>query len=129
MRRFVLMATVATLISFIFLVSMRAQQSVRRKNIEDDGMSPMGHLAFVKAQARAFLRDRGLSTGRRTNGEEGLECDDNGCDPGGEDIGPASTQSEVAIAIDPTGTHVVVGFNDFRGFNLNPLSVSGVAYS
>src|SRR5262249_13058829 len=57
-------------------------------------------------------------------------CDDDGCDNGGdEDLGPGNAQSEVSIAIDPTGTHVVIGFNDFRGANLNPVTFSGFAYS
>jgi hypothetical protein len=45
--------------------------------------------------------------------------------------GPPSTQSEVSIAVDATGQHVVVGFNDFRGFDngTNPLSISGFMYS
>ena len=49
----------------------------------------------------------------------------------GEEIGegPNATQSETALAIDPTGMHVVIGFNDFRGFNVSPASVSGYAYS
>jgi hypothetical protein len=42
---------------------------------------------------------------------------------------PAGTQSELSIAVDATGRHVVVGFNDFRGFSKNPLSVSGFMYS
>ncbi len=49
----------------------------------------------------------------------------------GLDEGPPSTQSEVSIAIDRTGRHVVIGFNDFRGFdnNSNPTSLSGFMYS
>src|SRR5687767_163388 len=39
--------------------------------------------------------------------------------------GPAGTQSETSIAVDVTGQHVVVGFNDFRGTN----SISGFQYS
>ena len=31
--------------------------------------------------------------------------------------------------MDPTGQHVVIGFNDFRGASLNPISFSGFAYS
>ena len=42
---------------------------------------------------------------------------------------PASTQAELSIAVDSTGQHVVVGFNDFRGFSSNPLSLSGFMYS
>jgi len=43
--------------------------------------------------------------------------------------GPASTQSETSIAVDSTGQHIVIGFNDFRGFASNPISVSGFKYS
>ncbi len=50
-----------------------------------------------------------------------------------EDIGfqddPTGTQSEVAISADRTGKHVVIGFNDFRGFSVTPPSVSGFFYS
>lgn len=42
---------------------------------------------------------------------------------------PAGTQSELSIAVDATGQHIVVGFNDFRGFNRNPVSISGFMYS
>ena len=38
---------------------------------------------------------------------------------------PASTQSETSVAVDATGQHVVVGFNDFRGSS----SFSGFEYS
>ena len=121
MRRYLSIAMLATLTFLGLLVSIRAQQPLEDKGIEDDGMSTMGHLALVRARAREFLRDRGAT--------EAVQCDDNGCETGEEDIGPASTQAETTIAIDPTGVHVVVGFNDFRGFNLNPLSLSGYAYS
>lgn len=40
-----------------------------------------------------------------------------------------SGQSETSISVDSTGQHVVVGFNDFRGFSLSPVSVSGWMYS
>jgi hypothetical protein len=35
----------------------------------------------------------------------------------------------VTIAVDTSGQHVVIGYNDFRGFNFNPISLSGVMYS
>jgi hypothetical protein len=44
-------------------------------------------------------------------------------------IPAAQTQSETAIAVDSTGMHIVVGFNDFRGFTAGPVSISGFAYS
>jgi uncharacterized repeat protein (TIGR01451 family) len=43
--------------------------------------------------------------------------------------GPAGTQSELSIAVDVTGQHIVVAMNDFRGFSLNPASISGFAFS
>jgi hypothetical protein len=47
----------------------------------------------------------------------------------GEETGPASTQAETTIAVDSTGQHVVVGFNDFRGFANANFSISGFMYS
>ncbi len=41
----------------------------------------------------------------------------------------SSLQSETSIAVDSTGQHIVVGFNDFRGFAFPALSVSGFMYS
>jgi len=38
-------------------------------------------------------------------------------------------QAELSIAVDETGQHVVIGFNDTRGFSRNPISVSGYLYS
>src|SRR2546427_10054799 len=43
--------------------------------------------------------------------------------------GPASTQSETSIAVDSTGQHIVIGFNDFRGFLTATTSLSGFMYS
>src|ERR1051325_3150962 len=44
-------------------------------------------------------------------------------------VNAAGTQSETSIAVDSTGMHVVVGFNDFRGLSNPALSISGFAYS
>jgi hypothetical protein len=46
-----------------------------------------------------------------------------------EETPVANTQSEMAIAVDSTGQHVVVGFNDFRGFALATVSLSGFMWS
>ncbi len=54
---------------------------------------------------------------------------DPNCGRGYREDGPRGGQAEITIAIDSTGQHVVVGFNDQRGFALNPLSVSGFMYS
>src|SRR4051812_21187993 len=37
-----------------------------------------------------------------------------------------SGQAETSIAIDRSGQHIVIGYNDFRGFRTVPISVSGV---
>jgi hypothetical protein len=50
------------------------------------------------------------------------------CDRGLRESAPGG-QAELSIAVDKTGQHVVIGFNDTRGFALNPLSVSGFMYS
>ncbi len=45
------------------------------------------------------------------------------------ELSAPSTQAETSIAVDSTGQHVVVGFNDFRGFSSSTLSLSGFMYS
>ena len=61
-------------------------------------------------------------------GGQGEEDDDHRfVDPDQE--GPLGTQSELSIAVDATGQHIVVASNDFRGFSVSPLSISGFMYS
>lgn len=43
-------------------------------------------------------------------------------------LSATTLQAETSIAVDSTGQHVVVGFNDFRGFGTT-VSISGFAYS
>jgi hypothetical protein len=43
--------------------------------------------------------------------------------------GPSGGQAETSIAVSPDGRHVVLGYNDTRGFSLPTLSVSGVMVS
>src|SRR5207249_1618673 len=54
------------------------------------------------------------------------ECQDS---DGDDSDGPSGGQAETSVAVDSTGRHVVIGFNDTRGFALNPTSVSGWMYS
>ncbi len=142
MRRFALTSGFVLLALVLSLMSTKAQeQKFARKITEspEDLMSSMGHLAAAKARAREFLKTKVGKTRHALTvpnidddvepPDDSIVCDDDGCEVGGEDTGPGSTQSEVAIAMDPTGAHVVVAFNDFRGFNSNPLSISGFAYS
>jgi hypothetical protein len=105
-----------------------------RRNDPANEMSPMGRAA-VKAAARAAVAAV-VSTGAPVVAGAARECV-NGPDCEGEDDGevqddaegPARTQAELSIAVDSTGQHIVVGFNDFRGFLSNPISVSGFMYS
>jgi hypothetical protein len=45
------------------------------------------------------------------------------------DLAAPSTQAETTIAIDSTGQHIVVGFNDNRGFITPTTSISGFMFS
>lgn len=88
-----------------------------RANIQDE-MSPAGQIA---ARARAEI-GRLAAKGAKPGQDPPCEaCDDN--------QGPTGGQAELSIAIDSTGQHVVIGFNDTRGFSLNPIRVSGYMYS
>ncbi len=88
----------------------------------DPGMSAMGRRAAH--ERRQLLGQKSDDTCE--NGAEECQGDEGFQDPDGPNGG---NQAETSIAIDDTGTHVVIGFNDFRGFNLNPTSVSGFMYS
>jgi len=90
-----------------------------------DEMSAMGRLAQAVAKARARQPQEGA--GRSFLGHFTKDFTLNGEDGDGD--GPAGGQAEVSIAVDATGQHIVVGFNDTRGFSLNPIGVSGYAYS
>jgi hypothetical protein len=106
-------------------------------------MSSMGRLALAIANARARQPNMGNGTNFKVSvnvgdlpgsddEDEGIcfDTDDTKCGAFNEEgEGPNATQSEVAVAVDPTGQHVVIGFNDFRGFNVSPNSVSGFMYS
>lgn len=94
----------------------------------ENRMSSMGHLAS-KARAAIHAKASGLLTFGAGSGECGNEPDCEGEDEQTDPDGPAGGQAEVSIAVDSTGQHVVVGFNDSRGFALNPTSVSGYMYS
>jgi hypothetical protein len=65
---------------------------------------------------------------RRAHDEIGklLKLDDSGQDDG--DL-PGGSQGEISVAVDDSGQHVVVGFNDTRGFRTTPFRVSGFMYS
>src|SRR5436190_2887050 len=88
-------------------------------------MSAMGQLAQAVAKARAHQPRDG--NGSSFHGHFTRTFIGNGEDGDGD--GPVGGQAEVSIAVDAAGQHIVVGFNDTRGFGLNPIGVSGFAYS
>jgi hypothetical protein len=96
----------------------------------DSAMSAMGRAA-ARARARIELAARGGVSDKEFE-DAGVcvnqpECEGDEHEPLQD--GPSSTQSETSIAVDRTGQHIVIGFNDFRGFNTTPLSISGFMYS
>jgi len=113
---------------------------VAKKKLSPE-MSAMGakarraRLASVRA-VRAELTGSKLRVQEFETGPGG-DCDegDDDCEEGGDDDeggfqeGPAGGQAETSIAVDSTGQHIVVGFNDTRGFFTPVTSVSGFAYS
>ncbi len=93
-------------------------------------MSSMGRLGYNYWHQR--LSAGAQSSGRLHSFGSGLP---NGQDGGGIEFQDPDTPvlagnlAETTIAVDSTGKHVVVGYNDPRGFNTNPVSLSGYAYS
>ncbi len=107
----------------------KTRPALRPGEIREDDLSPMGLLARLAATGRL---ERQLAAARaRARGAGRVPLVPGGGPPPADDEfdGPAGGQAEVTIAVDPTGLHVVIGFNDTRGFSLNPVSLSGFAYS
>jgi hypothetical protein len=118
------------LIAFALLIAATANAAGVQP--ADDKMSSMGKraaaaVARVNAHAGAPVPtvrtqvsdDEDDCLNEPECGEEGEEEEEE--IPGG--------QAELSIAVDESGQHIVIGFNDTRGFDLNPISVSGYLYS
>ena len=109
----------------VFVAFLPAHGSPANKSAVADRMSPMGRLA---TKARNQLRKMGAAgVSTRSSVNHCINIPDD-CEDGFSE-GPAGGQAETSIAVDKTGQHIVVGFNDTRGFSLNPISVSGFMYS
>jgi len=99
----------------------------------DSKMSAAGKRAL--AAVRKVERESGAPSQRTAAAatEAGGDNCVNEPDCGGEEEGDAEEapggQAEVSIAVDASGQHVVIGYNDTRGFSENPISLSGVLYS
>jgi hypothetical protein len=102
-----------------------AKEPPRRTHGAVHHMSSMGEMA---AKARAAV-EKAVTVGRLTGVAQLGDGCDNQPDCGDDSDGPAGGQAEVSIAVDSTGKHIVIGFNDTRGFANNPVSVSGYMYS
>jgi hypothetical protein len=97
-----------------------------------DRREPKPHATHMSSMGRAAVRTLTAVEARVRGGlvkdaEQTGSCV-NEPDCGDEDLLPdlpAQTQSETSIAVDRTGQHIVVGFNDFRGLSNNPISISG----
>ena len=94
-------------------------------------MSPMGARARHAVRAVAAQQAPAILFTRDDEGGGGDPDEEQGGPGPLEDGGelPGGNQGELAIAVDDSGDHIVVGFNDFRGFNNDPISVSGFMYS
>ena len=101
-----------------------------------DGRAAKPHERHMSSMGRAAVRtltavEAKVRGGSPKDPEQTGSCLDQP-DCGDEDLLPdlpAQTQSETSIAVDRTGQHIVVGFNDFRGLSNNPISISGFMYS
>ena len=118
------------LIAFAFLLAAVANAAGVQPS--DDKMSSMGKraaAAVARVNAHAGAPVPTVRTQVSDDDDDCLnepECGEEGEEeeeeiPGG--------QAELSIAVDESGRHIVIGFNDTRGFDLNPISVSGFLYS
>ena len=81
-----------------------------------------------RAERRPAPRRAAHSTKRTDEGGRCVNEPDCGEEEGDAEEAPGG-QAEVSIAVDASGQHIVIGYNDTRGFSENPISVSGVLYS
>ncbi len=70
----------------------------------------------------------GKGGGPGIDGGSGCLSEDEDCEREGG-VGLNDKQSEMGIAVDPSGMHVVIGFNEAQGFATNPNKLSGFATS
>jgi len=93
--------------------------------IPSDAMSATGRLASARlARLKSKKLSARIGAGACINAPDCEEDEDRDAA-----VEAANVQSETSIAVDSTGQHVVVGFNDFRGFSNPAVSISGFMYS
>jgi len=114
------------LLAALVTLPAQAKQMVSTKP-QENRMSQAGHLATRVREALKTGAPQGLAAAMKSAGDG--NCVNTQDDCADDQDGPAGGQAETSIAVDTTGQHIVVGYNDTRGFSLNPISVSGVMYS
>lgn len=99
----------------------------------DDKMSAMGKRAAAAVEKIARQNPGPAARAAASAVDSGGDDCVNEPDCGGEEEGEAQEapggQAEVSIAVDASGRHIVIGYNDTRGFSENPITLSGVLYS
>ncbi len=98
----------------------------------EDRMSAMGRIALRHARKLASdLHGTLFAWKSPGNCSNSADCGDEDAPFVDPDVAVSlpSGQAETSIAVDRTGQHVVIGYNDFRGFYKSPISLSGVLYS
>src|SRR5256885_2026500 len=86
-----------------------AQSIARPATNTDDRLSPLGRIAQKK-----------IATLTTVGAQFDTTCFNQPDCP--ESIAASNGQAETSIAVDTTGQHIVIGYNDFRGFDAAILS-------
>ena len=110
-----------------FANTSTAQETAKRpeSRMSAAGRLARQHIATVTALAKGSTRNADDDIGRQPS-----DCaDDIRCFPNSPTVGLGGTQAEVSVAVDSTGQHIVLAFNDFRGFAKDPVSLSGFMFS
>jgi hypothetical protein len=131
------MKTLVSIACALLLACAPAAFAQSDKHLErNDMMSANGKRAAAVA-AKIVRESSSVGSRRAAAAAEEEEEDEGRCvnepDCPGEEEGDAEEapggQAEVSIAVDAGGQHIVIGYNDTRGFSENPISLSGVLYS
>ncbi len=137
MRRAAIYSTLSALTVAASLASSTAWSATELQANQVDKMSTMGQraaaeVARIRQEAAAEVAPRAAvasATGEAAATADRETCLNQPRCPGGLRESAPGGQAELSIAVDETGQHIVIGFNDTRGFTLNPVSVSGFMYS
>jgi hypothetical protein len=128
------MKTLLSIACAVLLVCAPAAFAQSGKQLErDNKMSASGKraAAVVAKITRESGGARKAVNALADEEDEGGRCvnePDCGEEEGDAEEAPGG-QAEVSIAVDASGQHVVIGYNDTRGFSENPITLSGVLYS